>query len=64
MTYQRKTHDLFDIEGVYSYGWECVTCEETRTEARARLKEYRENEPGITFRIRKYRERIETAPAT
>ena len=60
MTYQRKTRDLFDVEGFYSYGWEVVTCEETRSEARERLKEYRQNEPGNSFRIRRYREKIET----
>jgi hypothetical protein len=58
MKYTRKTRDLFDIEGAYGYGWECVTCEETRKGARERLKEYRENEPGTPFRIRKYREPI------
>lgn len=61
MTYKRKTRDLFDIEGLYSYGWESVTCEETRKDARERLKEYKENEPGTAFRLRKYREPIETA---
>ncbi len=59
MPYQRKTRDLWDIEGNYGYGWECVTCEETWKESRARLKEYRENEPGTAFRTRKYREQIE-----
>lgn len=63
MNYQRKTRDLFDIEGRYRGAWECVTCEETGREARARLKEYRENEPETTFRIRKYRERIEAEAA-
>ena len=61
--YQRKTRNLFDIEGLYAHGWEPVTCEETRKEARERLKEYRANEPGTAFRIRKYRERIETQTA-
>ena len=62
MAYTRKTKDLYDIEGYYpGSGWECLTCEETRTEARARLKEYRENAPGTAYRIRKYRERIEPA---
>lgn len=62
MTYQRKTRDVFNIEGAYpagGYGWEIVTAESTPVEARARLREYRENEPGIPFRIRKTRERIE-----
>jgi hypothetical protein len=63
MQYQRKTRDLFDVEGFYSGGWECVTCEETRKEAQQRRKEYRENEPGTAFRIRKYREVIADAQA-
>jgi hypothetical protein len=59
MTYQRKTRDFFDIEGHYAYGWDAVTCEETRAEALAQIKIYRENEPGTTFRIKRYREQIE-----
>ena len=58
MAYKRKTQDLFDIEGFYYGSWEAITCEETRNEARERLKEYRENEPGTPFKIRKYREPI------
>ena len=41
----------FDIQGNYGQGYETVTCEETRAEALRRLKEYRENEPGISFRL-------------
>ena len=61
MTYQRKTRDVYDVEGNYGYGdgWEAVTAEDNRKEARERLKEYRENEPGTPFRIKKHRERIE-----
>ncbi len=40
----------FDLEGNYGRGWEILCCEETRKEARERLKEYRENEGG-TYRI-------------
>ena len=55
----RKTIDEFEIQGHYAaYGWEMVTCELTRIEARARLREYRENEPGTTFRIAKKRVKI------
>ena len=61
MAYKRKTQDLFDVMGLYSGTWETVTCEETRKEAKERLKEYRENEPATAFKIRKYRELIETA---
>ena len=42
----------FDLEGNYGYGdgWEVLCSEETRKEARARLREYMENEGG-TYRI-------------
>lgn len=54
----RVTEDSYEVQGNYGYGWECVTAEPTYKEARARLKEYRENEGG-PFRIYKKRERIE-----
>lgn len=55
MPYIRKTEDEFDIEAYYGHGWEIVTCEDTYREARKRLREYRENEPGVSFRIKKRR---------
>lgn len=60
MGYTRKTKDEFEVQGNYGYGhgFECVTAEETKPEARKRLKEYRENEPGIPFKIVKKRVRI------
>lgn len=45
MAYVRKTSDEFRILGDYGQGFEEVTAEATRAEAKARLKEYRENEP-------------------
>ena len=61
MSYVRKTKDIFNILGNYGYshGWEVVTCEETRREARKRLIEYRQNEPGIPFKVKLTREPIE-----
>lgn len=61
--YVRKTRDEYDIEGNYGYGhgYEAVTTEDDRAGARERLREYRENEPGIPFRIRKRRVPIATA---
>jgi hypothetical protein len=58
--YVRKTIDVYNVEGDYGYGhgFEVVTAEASYGEARARLREYRENEPGIAFRIKKTRERI------
>ena len=51
--YQRKTVDEWRVYGNYGYGhsYEEVTCEETFREAKQRIKEYRENEPGIPFKM-------------
>lgn len=53
----RKTEDEYEVQGNYGYGhgFECVTAETSFKEARERLKEYRENEPGFPFRIVKKR---------
>jgi len=40
----------YDLEGQYGHGWEVLTSEETRKEAREQMKCYRENEGG-TYRI-------------
>lgn len=61
MAYVRKTRDEFEVQGYYAGGWECVTTEDTRKEARARLKEYRENEPGTAFRRKTIRVKIEAS---
>lgn len=61
--YVRKTRDVFEIQGNYGQGWECVTAEDDRKEARARLKEYRENEPQYSHRMITKRERIAHAHA-
>ena len=53
--YRRKTFDEFQIQGNYGYGFEEVTSETTLAEARQRLKEYRDNERGISFKIVKKR---------
>lgn len=49
--YQRKTYDEYQVQGNYGFGLEMVTAESTYKEAKERLKEYRENEPGIAFKI-------------
>lgn len=59
MAYTRKTTDEYQIQGYYSYGWEEVTAEETRSEGKERLKEYRENEPGTPFRMIKKRIKLQ-----
>ena len=53
--YKRKTTDEYEIQGYYSYGWECATTEESRLAARIQLKCYNENEPGVSHRIVKKR---------
>lgn len=58
--YKRKTTDEYEVQGYYvnQYGWECVVKEETREEARKRLREYNENEP-YPHRIIKKRVKVE-----
>lgn len=55
MAYIRKTEDEYNILGNYGQGFELVTCEVTWSLARKTIKTYRENEPGIPFRIQKER---------
>lgn len=52
------------IQGDYGYGqgWEDLTAATTRADALARLHEYRENEPGISFRWIRRREREAPVP--
>jgi hypothetical protein len=57
--YQRKTRDVYEIQGDYGYGWEYLCEEETRKDAREQLKCYNENEPQYEHRIKKRRVRIE-----
>lgn len=40
---RRVLKDEYEIQGNYGYGWDVECTEETRKEANARLKEYREN---------------------
>ena len=55
-----KTKLIHVVQGNYGYGhgWEDLTAEGTRKEALARLREYRENEAGVSFRLIRRRERI------
>ena len=55
MPYVRKTRDEFRIEQHTAEGWEEATAENTRKEAKQRLKEYRENQPEYPARMRKVR---------
>jgi hypothetical protein len=60
MPYQRKTRDVYRVQGNYGFGhgWETECEESSYREARARLREYQENGSG-SYRIRCGREPIE-----
>jgi len=57
MARERKTRDEFQIHGNYGYGWHEECAEDTRREARKRLREYRENGGG-SYKLVKRRIRI------
>ena len=57
--YQRKTRDEWQIHQLTAYGWEEVSAYDTRTEAKADLKEYRENQPEFPARPVKARVKID-----
>lgn len=58
----RKTadEDEYDIQQYtgQQYGWETVTTEDTRTEAKARIREYRANQPEYPVRYVKKRVKL------
>lgn len=56
MPYVRKTIDVWDIEQRTKQGWEVVTTETSRAEAKTNLRRYRENQPEYPARMRKRRE--------
>ncbi len=58
MSYIRKTKDEFQIWQHTAQGWEEVCAEETRREAKERLREYRENQPEYPVRMVKRRVKI------
>jgi hypothetical protein len=58
MAYKRLTTDEYTIQGNYGNGWEDLTSEATRTEAKNRLREYNENERQYAHRMIKRRVRI------
>ena len=62
MAYTRKTKDEFQVQGNYGYGhgYEEVYASNDRQDAKARLKEYRENEKGIPFKLVTKRIKIES----
>jgi hypothetical protein len=56
--YKRTTKDEFNLLGFYSGSWEVLTTENTRTDIKTRLKEYRENEPQTPYKVTKNRVKI------
>lgn len=56
MSRERKTRDVYVIQQYTAQGWEDVTAEDSRSEARQRLKEYRDNQPEFDARMVKRRE--------
>jgi hypothetical protein len=65
MAYTRKTRDEWEIEqqtgsADHRGGWEVVTTESTRRDARRCLREYRANQPELAVRSIKRRVRITT----
>lgn len=57
MPYKRKTKDVYHVQGNYGYGhgFETECTEYIWKDAKQRLKEYRENGPGV-YRLIKRRE--------
>ncbi len=53
----RITEDEYELQGLYSHGWECLCTEGTLKEARQRKKECQKNQGG-SYRIVKRRVRI------
>ena len=53
----RKTIDRYDIEGFYCGEWGVECSEDTYADARRTLKEYRDNCPQTSFRIKHHVEK-------
>lgn len=59
MAYVRKTRDEWQLHGDYGQGFEEITAEETYDGIRERLREYRQSEPRVPFKVRYVRVKIE-----
>ena len=59
MAYIRKTEDEYEIQGNYGYGYECVNTETTLKDARRSIREYKENERSIPFKVVKKRVKLD-----
>ena len=49
---------VWEIQGNYGQGWECVTEESTRQDAKKMLKDYRTNVTQYPHRMKKLRRKI------
>jgi len=58
--YQRKTKDVYVVQGNYGYGWDDLFEEDTWLDAKQALKEYQENEPQYSHRIITRREKVDS----
>jgi len=54
---KNKYEYLFVVQGNYGYGWEDLISSEDYREARARLKDYRDNEKEYSHRMIQRREK-------
>lgn len=52
--YKRKTHDEYQLQANYGYGWDLLVCGASFKQIKQTLKEYKENEKAA-FRIIKKR---------
>ena len=53
--YIRKTHDEIQVQGLYCGEWSMECVAESRSDARRLVKEYKENCPFTTFRVKTVR---------
>ena len=54
-----KTKNFYVVQGNYGYGWDDLTCEDTKKEALKQKQCYDENERGIPHRVKPSFELIE-----
>ena len=54
---QNKYEYLYVVQGNYGYGWEDLISSEDHREAKARLKDYRDNEKKYSHRMIQRREK-------
>lgn len=50
-TYQRKTKEVYVLQGNYGYGWDDILEEDSWLDAKRSLQEYRENESEYPHRV-------------